>query len=291
MVKNQLAKFAIIAAIAGTAVIWWAIATRPDGKLHVYLCDVGQGDGILVSRGMQQMLVDGGPNGRIENCLAEKMWILDRKIEVVVMTHPQADHMAGLVGVVRKYKVDKFVAPEVGNTSLVYQELMRLLDEKNIKIDYVTACDTVAFDGFGHQMMYLDIVWPTEKMVKEYKKGDDLNKYALVGRLAYGDFDMLLTGDADAQVDDEMMTDLGISNVEVLKVPHHGSKTGMTKEWLSRVSPEAAIISSGQGNRYGHPTKEALEMLDTVGARIYRTDQLGTVEVVSDGQRWWIRNL
>jgi competence protein ComEC len=92
-------------------------------------------------------------------------------------------------------------------------------------------------------------------------------------------------------VDDEMMTDLGISNVEVLKVPHHGSKTGMTKEWLSRVSPEAAIISSGQGNRYGHPTKEALEMLDTVGARIYRTDQLGTVEVVSDGQRWWIRNL
>lgn len=118
--------------------------------------------------------------------------------------------------------------------------------------------------------------------------GMNLNDFSIGGIVKYGDFEVMLTGDADQRILPNQLATGRLRDVEVLKVPHHGSKYGMTAEWLSAIKPELAVISVGR-NSYGHPTQEALEALKAVGAKVMRTDSDGEVEVVSDGTKWWVK--
>lgn len=239
----------------GCITIWSAVWVLPDDKLHVVVCDVGQGDAILVIKGTFQMLIDSGPDLSVLNCLAAHMPFYDKRIEVALLTHPQADHMNGFISVDKRYSILQFVRDK----QMVYAG-------NKIKIG---------------QDLKFDVVWPTLEHV-----GSDLNGFAISGILKYGNFKMLLTGDADSGIElAEMDTGL-LTAVDVLKVPHHGSKTGMLTSWLKLISPKAAIISVGKHNTYGHPTKEALDMLDKITDKVYRTDQNGSVEVVTDGETW-----
>ena len=258
--------------------VWAAVLVLPDDRLHVVVCDVGQGDAILVSSGANQMLVDGGPDDKVLTCLARHMPFFDKRIEVVILTHPQADHMSGLINVVRRYSIVRFVKGEQSNNTQGYEELMQEIRNKKLEIRSLYTGDEIQI-----QNLKFKIIWPERGF-----ESKELNDTAIVGRLSFGGFDALLTGDADSRVElAEMATGL-IVPVEVLKVPHHGSKTGMLASWLKQVKPKLAVISVGKTNGYGHPSSEAIKLLQEVGSKMMRTDRDGEVEVVSDGKRWWV---
>ncbi len=251
--KSWLIRFLLLAAIT----IWSAVWVLPDDKLHVVVCDVGQGDAILIIKGTSQMLIDSGPDNSVLNCLAKYMPFYDRRIEVALLTHPQADHMNGFISVAKRYNILQFV-----------RDKQTVYAGNKIKI--------------GKDLEF-DVVWPTRGF-----KTNDINSLAVSGILKYGNFKMLMTGDADSGIElAEMDTGL-LTAVDVLKVPHHGSKTGMLASWLKLISPKAAIISVGKHNTYGHPSDKALKMLAKITSKIYRTDQKGSVEVVTDGKTWSI---
>lgn len=236
-------KILVLAAVA----IWVAVLVLPDDKLHVVFCDVGQGDAILISYGTSQLLVDGGPNDKVLNCLSRHMPFYDKRIEVIVGTHQDSDHVKGLTKVTERY------------TYLYYV------------IDKIYAGDIIKLGKIN-----FDIKWPRLGKVDMNE-----NEYGISGVVTYGDFDVLLTAD---------VTDVPAhQKVEILKVPHHGSKTGMSREWLEGIKPKLAVISVGKNNTYGHPTEEVLKLLRDEEVKTLRTDADGEVEVISDGVKWWIR--
>ena len=273
----------VMGLVLGAAAIWGAIFTLPDNNLHVVICDVGQGDAILVSLGTSQMLIDGGPDNSVLGCLSRHMPFYDRQIEVMLMTHPQADHLTGLIDVSKRYSVLHFIRSDVTNSTLGFQDLIKATNR--ISMHFATAGDEINFKN----LKFL-VVWPTAEFVAQNKDHvGDLNDFAVSGILTFGDFDVLLTADADSRVElAEMATGL-LKEVQVLKVPHHGSKTGMLSEWLNMISPKLAVISVGKKNRYGHPHQDALDLLLSHQIKILRTDQSGDVEIVSDGRKWWYK--
>lgn len=301
----------------GLILLFTFLWTLPDGKLHIVFCDVGQGDGAYIRfPDGQDMVVDGGPNDKIIECLGKHMPFWDRKIDMVFMTHPQKDHMQGLISVFERYTVDYFVRSDVDNMTEGYKKLEDVVRQKRIPVRFMTEGKDISVGSTR-----LTMLWPsTEQIAKAYRQRTvlaeqgrslsdtkvlgatigELNDYSLVFHLQYGTFDAIFTGDADTRVEsgwrDQVALRLAparsgqaLNVLEVLKVPHHGSKTGMTDEFIQWVKPALAVISVGK-NSYGHPSEKALSQLATVGAKVLRTDQEGDIEVVSDGRGWKIVN-
>ena len=290
--------------------VWTAVIVTPDNKLHVVVCDVGQGDAILIWKGYMQMLVDSGPNSDIQACLGSHMPFYDRSLDVVILTHPDADHVGGMAGVVGRYKIDKFFTVPIGTQTTAYQNVKRVLEEKRVEVKNIYAGDVIRFGD-----MEFEVVWPERKWVAQHISSPELalstsplplstimeregvlglsiigvgtNEFSIGGVLRYGEFEMMFTGDADiAILDDQLATGL-LSDVDVLKVAHHGSKFGTTSSWLSVVRPELAVVSVGKNNRYGHPTAETVGLLESLGIKLLRTDLEGEIQIVSDGYKWW----
>ncbi len=281
-------------------VIWLAVLAIPDNKLHVYFCDVGQGDGALIVQGLTQLVIDMGPDDSILNCLSNYMPFYDHQIEAAIITHPQQDHMGGLTSVIQNYSLLQLFIPPAENNIRVYRKLLAENAAGKLPVLNAYTGDLLKLHDFQFQS-----VWPSREFVEEHlpsiatesakvlgvtTDGSDLISFAVVGYLSYGDFDILFTGDADAPVESaELETGL-LRPVEVLKVPHHGSKTGMIDEWLDVLKPQVAVISVGKNNSYHHPTNKALEQLSKFTSDIHRTDLEGTIEIVSDGKKWWVKN-
>ncbi len=280
----------------------------PDGKLHIVFCDVGQGDAAYVRfPDGRDMVVDGGPNDKIIDCLGKHMPFWDRHINLVVMTHPQKDHMQGLISVFERYGVEYLIRSDVDNTTDGYKKLLDVIRTKKIPVKFVTTGERIAVGSTS-----LSLLWPSKEQIakgKSVQRSDlvsgqgptlsgnilgtqaigDLNDYCLVFFLRYGSFDALFTGDADSRVEANYTgVKLADDGIEVLKVPHHGSKTGMTKEFVQWLHPKLAVISVGK-NSYGHPSFDAMQLLKDVGSQIKRTDQEGDIEVVSDGKGWTVK--
>ena len=277
------------------ALIWGAVFSRPENNLIIVACDVGQGDAILISDGSSQILIDGGNNNKVVECLSRYMAFWDREIEMVVITHPQADHITGLIEVFERYDVKSVLATPVENSSQGYQLL-----KNNIGVE---ASDIlVANKGLRLRLgvMYLDIVHPDipiamfadgggPDVLGAYETKRDLNDYSVVFNLRYGEFDALFTGDIGPDVVDEIVNDGELNDVEYLKVPHHGSKNGLTGALLSATTPEFAVISAGKNNQFGHPHKEVLDILKDAGIKTERTDLEGDIVLETDGEKWWVR--
>lgn len=258
--------------------VWIAIfATPKDNNLKVVACDVGQGDAFLVSQGKSQILIDGGPGIGVIDCLSSHIPFWDRRIEVVVLTHPQADHYEGLIEVFKRYKVEYFLASELNDSSEGYEVLKNRVGGSNIVIQNPSPQKDIRSD-----LIYLDVLYPTSGE----DHGSDPNNYSIVLELRYKSFEMLFTGDAGPEIMGEVIAS-GVNDVDVLKVPHHGSKNGLTADLLSASEPELAIISAGKKNRFGHPHKEVLELLENNMVELLRTDQVGEIVIYTDGEKVW----
>lgn len=267
----------------------WVVGQAPDEKLRLVFCDVGQGDASLIIKGSFQMLVDTGPkNGGVVNCLGKHLPFWDREIEVFVNSHPETDHLGDLKAVSDHYRIERLVV----NGKLPGEKMSGLIEtvsRKDAKLMIVGLGDRLRYGD-----LYFDILWPEQKTDDLVAWLDDkqsrvlgsessLNQYSVVLKLSYGSFGALFTGDIGEK--EEAL--VGINElVDVLKVAHHGSKYSSSAEFLAVVRPKLAVISVGRNN-YGHPTNEALARLTEAGAKIWRTDNQGELEIVSDGKRYW----
>lgn len=273
-------------ALIGFVLLLASLFSLPDGKLHLVFCDVGQGDAIYVrTPNGEDILIDGGPNEKVLSCLGEHMPFYDRKIELVFLSHPQADHLNGLNSVLERYSVDYFISSGIEGQGEEYKRLRSLIKSNKIPMKKETVGEKILLDNLTFATL-----WPSTQVLGAQTSQTDLNDLSLVLELTYNQFNALLTGDAGQDVQQEMRNKgLSLSNVEILKVPHHGSKTSLLLSFLEQIKPQLAVISVGK-NSYGHPTKETLGILRDKDIRILRTDEDGEIEIVSDGEKWWLSN-
>jgi competence protein ComEC len=241
-------------------------------KLQVAFLDVGQGDAILISEGEKQILIDGGVSGqKLLEKLGEYVPFWDRKIDVVIATHPDADHITGLVDVLKNYSVDQVIESGAKSESQVFAALERTIKEKKIETQ-------IARRGMKVRLsdeVELEVFSPTGMVVESSSK--DTNSASIVAMLTFGENSFFLVGDLSLEIENQLVGAKLLPDVDVLKVSHHGSKSATSEQFLELVSPEEAVISVGKSNRYGHPTGEVLDRLRDDNVRILRTDVSGDV--------------
>jgi len=295
--QNSKLKIIFIFLLLLVGLVWGAVSQLPDGRLHLIFCDVGQGDAILAVKGSTQILIDGGPNEKVLSCLSSHLPFWDRQIELVVATHPEYDHLTGLVSVIQRYRILQIVSNSLLAESGVFQKFRAEVVSRQIPVHSPKAREEIKIGGIKLKILYPteklgeEIVWKTLKEPKVLGLSTytgNFNKTAIVTLLEFGDFQALLTGDVGVEEEEKFLPTLG--EVEVLKVAHHGSKYSTSESLLATTRPKLAVISVGANNRYGHPAPEILERLQAVGAKIRRTDLEGEIELVSDGENWYNAN-
>ena len=272
--------YSLAALIVATIFIWYAVFREDrQGILTVAFLDVGQGDAIYIEApNGNQMLIDGGPPKTVLSALRSVMPFYDRSIDMLLVTNPDADHISGFIDVLGSYKVGEMVEPGTHSPSATYATL-----EKNLVAHQVH--EIVAERG--------DIIWLDKKHGVGFHvlfpdrdvSGLATNDGSIVGQLVYGSTKVMFTGDAPEAIEHYLVLLDGKSlKSDVLKVGHHGSRTSSSQEFVGFVSPTYAAISVGAGNSYGHPHQETLDTLNQFGVKTFRTDQMGTIVMKSDGE-------
>lgn len=260
-----------------TGFVWYAVfAESRDGLLVVFL-DVGQGDAIFIEApNGNQVLIDGGPNKAVLRQLSKIMPFYDRSIDMIIESHPDSDHINGLVEVLRRYKVGLVMESGVVNDNQAYKSIQEIIEEKGIQKVLARRGTRINF-GDG---IYMDIMFPDRDV-----SGLETNMASVVARLVYGESEFLFTGDSPRSIE-QYLVSIGKENLQsdILKISHHGSDTSTSEMFLGYVDPEYAVISVGKDNKYGHPRQEVLDLLNQFDVKILRTDQSGTIKIKSDGE-------
>lgn len=276
--KLKLVHLVIFLCLSVFAFSTYSTAQEKDGLLKIYFFDVGQGDAIFVETpNGSQILIDGGPDNKVLQELAEVMPFYDRDIDLVVLTHPHADHVAGLISVLERYDVNNILqAKESYNSPVVpvWEDAVR--DEKANEIEAISG----KVIDFGNGVT-LTIIHPFVSVEGTLLKNP--HDAVVVAILKFGSFEVMLTGDMEAKVERRLVFGGYDLRSDILKVGHHGSKTSTTPEFLNAVAPDIAFVQVGK-NRYGHPTREVLDRLENFEIKYYRSDLDGHVKIISDGR-------
>jgi competence protein ComEC len=247
--------------------------------LEVNFFDVGQGDAILIKTPEhQRILIDGGPDNKVVTKLGEHLPFYVKEIDLVIMTHPHADHLTGLIEVLKRYRVKKVLSTGVLHTTNEYISWLEEIKKQNIPMEIAKAGQTITFGD----KTKIEILNPAEDFVGE--EASSLNNTSIVFKLIFDKTSFLFTGDAEKEVEDKLISSADLK-ADVLKVAHHGSKNSTSQEFLDKVKPKIAVISVGKDNKFGHPSRLTLEKLDKAGVEIFRTDKDGDVKIVSDGTK------
>lgn len=265
----------IIVISAGLYTSWQRWPTRQDFEMSVL--DVGQGDAILLEAPSGQViLVDGGPDKKVLRRLGEELPFWERRIDLVVLTHPHEDHFGGLSEVLERYEVGAVMISGVEALSQGYQHLLAVVEDKHIPLWVIEKPEEVTFG-----QVQLHILYPDHSF--KGKRISNLNNSSLVIKVQYKEVDMLLTGDAEQEEEMELVKAGADLKADILKVGHHGSETSSTELFLAAVQPTLAVISSGVGNKYGHPSPRTVKRLERLGIPLRRTDTEGTIHLHTDG--------
>lgn len=255
----------LIVAVLG----WMLFYAKTDHALTVTFLNVGQGDAILISQDGYQVLIDGGANGQLLlERLSRVVPFWDRTIEVVVATHPDEDHIGGLLEVLAWYNVESVITSDAQNDTQLYERWYRAIKDEEV---------VEAYKG-------LRVVFPSEAVLEtlfpfgplEELEYEDLNDTSVTMRLTYGENTFLFTGDLSSAKEDQ----LPVGDIDILKAGHHGSKHSTSALFLERARPEHIIISAGANNRYGHPAQEVVERIQESGAIMYETAKQGSIQYV-----------
>ena len=234
----------------------------------------------------QNILIDGGPDSQQINLeLSKKLPFWDRTIDLVICTQPQADHVTGLVEVLQRYKVKQVLDPGVSYNSSIYREWLRLVEEKGIEYNIARAGQEIDL-GSGIKMEVLN---PPEGLFEG--TSHDVDNSGVVLKLTWNKVSFLFTADIREEAELELIMQRADLRSAVLKVSHHGSMTSTIPQFLVAADPEVAVISAGADNPFGHPSPEILErLIDRLGEHnVYRTDEDGTIELITDGERLWVK--
>jgi len=267
----------LIILFIGTVSIWSIIFNLTDSEfLEVIFFDIGQGDSIFIKTPLgKQILIDGGPDKTVLEKLNKAMPFYDRTIDLFILTHPDADHITGLVSALEYYDVKYILTSGIEKDTAVYKKWRDLIKEKNIPLVLAQSGQKIFLD----HNIFLEIIWPEQSLIESFSK--NANNVSVVGRLVYGNIEFLLTGDIEKKVEQYLINQNLNLESDILKAPHHGSKTSSSFNFIKMINPQVSVISVGRDNRYKHPNNEVLERLsDSI---IYRTDKNGDIKILTDG--------
>ena len=252
--------------------IWYEIIAGTSTDLNLYFLNVGQGDSELIELpGGTQILIDGGPDKSVLFELAKVMSGNDRYIDLLIMTHPQTDHFAGLIDVTRRYKIGAFVTTGREGESETWKSFEEALVGKRVPVVLVQEGDVISYKDNR-----VEVIAPS----KELLASRELNDGSIVLKLESEGISALFTGDAGFPTENKLTSSEGVKlDVDVLKVGHHGSRFATGASFLAATTPLISVIEVGKNNRYGHPTEAALNRLKQFGSQVYRTDKNGTVQL------------
>ena len=304
----------IVLLLAANMAVWHAVYTENQRKeLTVAFLDIGQGDAIFIEApNGNQIIVDGGPNSKILHELGKLMPWYDKTIDMIVVTNPDKDHVAGFTDILKRYKVSYLIESGTQNKSLIHNTVQELAREKGVEKVTARRGMEIFLDEESDNQVVLTVLFPDKDVSKEKP-----NDGSIVMRLKYGETEVMLMGDAPISVEKHILSfteaKLGArsdiaatgpkeSNArsgqelldtelesDILKIGHHGSKTSTSEEFVRAVNPSYAVISSGKENKYGHPHEETLVTLAKFSQfplKILRTDEAGTIVMKSDGKNF-----
>ena len=287
VMKKKLFLFSFALLVSINAGVWYEVFFGQEkNTLEISFLNVGQGDAIYVEApNGYQILIDGGPDESVLGELRRVMPFLDRSIDMLIVTNPDKDHMAGFIPILERFKVNTFVESGTKNTTETFKTLEDLKVKEGATL--VTARRGMRFvldDGRG---IYLEVLFPDRDV-----SGVSRNDGSIVSKLVYGNTSVILQGDSPSSVENYLVSLDGERNFldsDILKVGHHGSRTSTSENYVKEVTPLFAVISSGGGNSYGHPHKEVLETLQKENVKVLRTDTEGRISFYSDGLSWKLK--
>ncbi len=252
---------------------------------EVVFLDVGQGDSILIkTRNGQNILIDAGSDSRVLDRIGRHLPFFDKKIDILIATHPDSDHIGGISSVLDRFSVGLVIDTGVLHSSGARDSMIEKISLENISINYISSRVIYEF-GDG---MFLDLLYPLRSF--EGIDIEDNNLASIVAKFTDNEIDFMLTGDAPVEVEEELVKIYGAYlSSEVLKAGHHGSKTSSAREFLFDVNPEVVVVSVGKDNKYGHPDKLVMESFISMGAIVFRTDKVGDISFLSDGRVFRMR--
>jgi competence protein ComEC len=253
-----------------------------DGKLHIVFCDVGQGDAIFIrTPDRKEVIIDGGPNTLVLECLSDHLPFWDRDLSMVIITHPHYDHFRGIIDVLQRYEVAMIGRENLDHNSSAYTELIRRVNDEKAEKNILERGEVIHFASG----VTLEILGPDEEfLLQESPSGmaSNTNPPSLILHLRYGKFSALFPGDSDGEDIEKFVA--ARSAYTVVALPHHGSENGYTENVSDHISMSLAIASSGKGNRYGHPHSSVLDLLNHKNIPILRTDQSGSIHLTISDQ-------
>lgn len=248
------------------------LVKQVEDDFQIHFIDVGQGDSTLIMCDGHAMLIDAGDNskGTVIQKYLKKLDI--DYLDIVVATHPDADHIGGMDVVLQKFDCGKLLLPDVVKDTKTYEDLVNVIENKNINTVH-----PYTGTGYGLGSAQVDVLSP-------YRDNyEDVNDFSIVLKISYGNTNFLFTGDATMEVEKEMLENHLAVNADVIKIGHHGSRTSGSVEFITAVGAKNAVISCGKENEYGHPNAATLNTLRTNNIDVYRTDEQGTIILYSDG--------
>lgn len=272
--SKKFKKYYILVIVLGYAVLAAAFWQIPDRRFHVYFLNIGQGDSIMIKTPENHhILVDGGPENFVLNELIEIMPFFDKQIDLVILTHPHADHVSGLIEVLKRYHVDNILITGVDYGSPEYSEFLKEISTRNVRV-FLAESKT----DFKFGEVFVDILYPEKQLISE--QFDNPNNSSIAMMVKFRDKKILLTGDLELEGEAGLIRTGARLKANIFKAGHHGSRTSSSLNLLKLVRPKIVVIQSGKENSYGHPHEETLNNLSKLGIKVYRNDQAGRVEFV-----------
>ncbi len=258
-------------------------ADEATNQLKVAYLNVGQGDSILLTTpNHHHILIDGGPDATVLTRLGEEMHFPERTFDLVLATHNDADHITGINEVLRRYDVKQLWINGAIHTTNEYLELLGNIKDTGVPTEVVWKGKNTNIDGVN-----IDVLWPLESA--EGKRPKEQNAETIVTKVTYGTQRFLFTGDIAEEQEQGILNSGADVMAEVLKEPHHGSKSGLALNFLNAVNPLYAVIQVGADNKFGHPAPSILQKLEDKGVEVFRNDKQGTIYAITDGQTLQVR--
>ncbi|MDD5146141.1 MAG: ComEC/Rec2 family competence protein [Candidatus Pacebacteria bacterium] len=273
----KICLFCIFLLVLANAYVWQFIFSL-DGNLKIIFFDVGEGDSIFVVTPQgHQILIDGGPGERVLDKLAKVMPFWDKSLDLVVLTHPEYDHLSGLNKVLANYQVANVLWNGIKRDTAVFREWEEALKKEKAKVIIAQAGEQLKAG-----MLWGMVLNPLNSLQGQLFEKDS-NVSSVILRFIYGRNSFLLTGDAPEKAEQAVISTDTDLDTQLLKVAHHGSRTSTSLDFLANVKPQVAVISCGRNNLYGHPDQTVLQNLLEFGINVLRTDLRGDIIVTADG--------
>lgn len=282
MKKNNLKKYVILILLLSSFFYTFFSYVQKNffqvsnHNLRFHFIDVGQGDSsLIITPKGNTILIDAGDEAHAKKVVSYIREQGIEKLDLVIATHPDADHIGGMDKVIKNFDIDVFAMPDVSAKTNQYKQIQRELKAKKMRATRLYQGDEVQIDD--------DIDFEILSPVKG-KKYDDTNEYSIVAKIVYKDTSFILMGDATMENEVDIINNVPDIDIDVLKLGHHGSSTSSSDYFITKTSPNIAIISCGKDNKYGHPHQEVMRVLKKHGVTPYRTDEMGDIVITSDGK-------